>query len=149
MEQNHGIPSSVRCHWRMRSPEEGALPSKMACCVLRRASSAPARLSDDVFHTAEARGLERLVSMETFCSFAGIPSRRETAPVLSVCTHTNTSAHTLFSATPASYISKKCKVTERGNWSLKNKDTIGERFAGNRLFFIRHLKALDHAFSWG
>lgn len=64
----------------MRSPGEGALPSKMARCVLLSASPVPARLPDDVFHTAEARGMGRLVSMEMFRSFAGTPYRRETLP---------------------------------------------------------------------
>lgn len=61
----------------------------------------------------------------------------EKLPQCSACAHIQTRPHTHSSQLhqPAIY-SKKCKVIERGNWSLKNKDTIGERFAGNRLFFL-------------
>lgn len=47
-------------------------------------------------------------------------------PQCSACAHIQTRPHTHSSQLHKLAIySKKCKVIERGNWSLKNKDTIG------------------------
>lgn len=134
----HGIPSSFRCLWLIRSPEEGALPSKMACCVFYEG---PRQLPPtfQMMHSTQQRPMDWEAGFHgdvlQLCWYS--PQKGKKLPQCSACAHIQTRPHTHSSQLHKLAIySKKYKVIERGNWSLKNKDTIGGCFAGNRLFFF-------------